>query len=222
MGSPHCIGMCGGILGALSHSTGITNSERDNNSPNFNLYPLAFNMGRVFSYCLIGFILGSVSSLSQPLLGDSGIYIARTLTGMAMILVAIQLGRWWPGVSKIEWAGQKIWRGISQWIKPLLPIDNIVKALVAGSLWGWIPCGMVYSVLIMAAASGSNVNASLIMLGFGLGTVPILSLFSIASTTLTQKFNTNKFRIPAAAFILFLGAWTIAGAWLNPDHMMHH
>lgn len=228
IGSPHCMGMCGGISGALTFS--IANPSRDSLQEGGFFrqkyqqvtYPLLFNLGRVLSYSFVGFIVGGIGYFSNQVFAEAAPKVFRLFMGVSMVLIALQLANWWGGAKKIELLGQKVWGKISPQIKKILPIDRSWKALAVGVLWGWIPCGMVYSVLFMAATTGDNLTASLTMLCFGLGTVPLMTTFGLLSKGVTQRLTLPSYRRVAAMVVLMFGLWTFFGAlYMTPGHWHH-
>lgn len=138
-----------------------------------------------------------------------------------MIFLGLFLARWWHGLGKIEQLGDRLWQKISPAIKKLTPADTISKALSIGLLWGWLPCGMVYSMLVFSMASGSGIQGAGIMLMFGLGTVPaVMGLGMVADKAmnlLQHKYAKNIF----GSMIIFFGAWTIWGAIGTSLHHGH-
>ncbi|MCW8092370.1 sulfite exporter TauE/SafE family protein [Alteromonas sp. ASW11-130] len=164
-GGVHCLGMCGGIVGAfrmLSPS-----------NENIGWYSLSYNVGRISSYTIAGIIAGTMSSLSVAVMPGSKL-ILFILSAFMLIAMACYLGQWWNGLVAIEKVGSRIWTIVQPWSKRFLPFKTPLHALPYGFIWGWLPCGLVYSTLTWALASGSAVSGGLIMLFFGLGTLPTM------------------------------------------------
>ena len=112
----------------------------------------------------------------------------------------------WQGLAHLERAGGRIWIHIKPWSRRLLPLDSASKAVALGALWGWLPCGMVYSVLTIAVASGHPIDGALTMLAFGLGTLPNLLAMGFAAEKLRPLLSNVRLRRVAGAVILSLGA----------------
>lgn len=208
MGSVHCVGMCGGLASALSLplSAGKLSQRKKL------LIQFCFGVGRVCGYGLAGFLAGSFSWVLLNVVGSDFALVLRVVTGVLMIMLGLFLTRWWNGLAKIERIGAGLWQKISPFIGRLTPADTIAKALGIGFLWGWLPCGMVYSMLVFSLSSGSGVDGAVIMLMFGLGTIPaVVGLGVLAERTvglLQHGFAKNFF----GGVIILFGCWTIWGA----------
>ncbi|MGJ8686820.1 MAG: sulfite exporter TauE/SafE family protein [Spongiibacteraceae bacterium] len=168
LGSPHCVGMCGGIASLLGLSTDTTAVES-----RFTQFSrqLGFQLGRIFCYSTLGLVAGSASGLFTDnilILGD----IFRVLASVLLILIAISVAGWHNAIKKIEYIGAALWRKVQPLTRPLLPADRLYKALSLGVLWGFLPCGLIYSALAWASLSGDGYHAALLMACFGLGTMP--------------------------------------------------
>ncbi|WP_038174742.1 sulfite exporter TauE/SafE family protein [Vibrio pacinii] len=199
VGAGHCMGMCGGIASMLTmgqkHPSKLT--------------PLFYNLGRLTSYAVIGALVGgAVSTLTE--IGHLNDVLAwlRLAAALFMILLAGYIGRWWQGLLHIEKLGQSLWRVISPAGKSLLPLRSPIHALPFGFIWGWLPCGLVYSMLTWSAVSGSALNGALVMLAFGLGTLPAMLLVGHAATSLHKLQSSYTFRHIVAVIILLYGVYT--------------
>ena len=195
LGAGHCIGMCSGIASALSFSI---NPEQKNGLWALLLY----NLGRISSYSLAGFVFAGSSSLLMIWIGgkESLIYL-RILASMMMLLLAFYIARIWNGLIIVERAGQIIWKFIKPLAQYFLPLKHPLLAFPLGLLWGWLPCGLVYSTLIWAVSSADAINGLVIMLGFGLGTLPAMMLIGSLSNKLKNILNKQWFRY-TSGFIL--------------------
>jgi len=172
LGSTHCLGMCGGIVSALT--LGLREDLR--RSPR-TLFPflLAYNAGRIASYVIAGAAAGVVGGGAFGLLPPASTrWVVKLLTGGFMVALGLYLAGWWPGLQKLEQWGGVLWRRIEPLGRRLLPVNHPIKALAFGLVWGWLPCGLVYSALAWALSSGSAVDGALWMLAFGLGTLPMM------------------------------------------------
>lgn len=169
MGAGHCLGMCGGVAAALT--MGMPNQQKNNRWH----YLLMYNLGRLLSYTIAGGIIGGAFAGVATLSGSSYALISlRLFASVMMIILALYLGQWWQGLVKIEKVGHILWKRIAPKANTFLPLKSPMAALPFGVLWGWLPCGLVYSTLSWAAVSGSLVSGSLVMLAFGLGTLPAM------------------------------------------------
>lgn len=179
-GGVHCVGMCGGVVAALNAVI----------PPNQNKLPftLAYNFGRIASYTLAGAITGALGQMATHFVPVGG-PILSLLSALMLILLACYLGNWWRGLVHIEALGQKIFRSLQPMSKRFIPFKNPAYAIPYGFIWGWLPCGLVYSTLTWSLAVGNAVDGALLMLAFGLGTLPTLIIASIGSTYLMQGFK---------------------------------
>lgn len=203
LGGVHCVGMCGGIVATLSF--GLPPEAR---SRWRSLLPwqLAYNSGRILSYVAAGALFGGIGALATHWIA---IHEAQQLllmaSGVMMIFIGLYLGGWWFGLLRLEQAGAKVWR----WLEPLgrrfLPVRTTRQALMLGLVWGWLPCGMVYSVLIWAIASGSAWQGGLLLLGFGLGTLPNLLAMGLFASQLARWTRQLWVRRGAGALVIAFG-----------------
>jgi sulfite exporter TauE/SafE len=191
--------MCGGIVAAFSF-------RADGTAPPFRLH-VGYNLGRVLSYTLFGALAGSLGvSLNlleiRPL--QVGLYI---LAQGVMILLGLYLAGWNRWVLIFEKAGGALWKRVQPFFKKLLPVRNQPGAFLAGMVWGWLPCGLVYSVLISALASGSAPGGAALMLAFGLGTLPNLLGMGLFARSLQPFFQKPLTRKVAGLMVVGFGLW---------------
>lgn len=177
LGSVHCVAMCGGIVGALSvggtarpsipihlQAGALARSSRG--------LPLAYNGGRILSYTIAGALAGLVGTGLYD-----GVALARVgnvIAGLFMIALGLYLAAWWRGLAALENLGAKLWRKIEPYGRALLPPRTLKQGFALGMVWGWLPCGMVYTALAGALASGDMLHGALVMFAFGVGTLPML------------------------------------------------
>jgi len=206
LGVVHCVGMCGGIVAAMSFQPGAPARRR---LP-FR-FLLAYNTGRIASYTAAGALaglLGSAAFLSGTLFPvQRGLYITAQIV---LILLGLYLAGLSQAILKLEKIGGGIWRRLQPWLGPLLPIRHPGQALLAGALWGWLPCGLVYSVLVSALAAGSMTQGALLLLAFGLGTLPSLLLMGWAAENLRSLTHNPWMRRLAGSLVAGLGVWGLA------------
>ncbi|MFN3884511.1 MAG: sulfite exporter TauE/SafE family protein [Rhodocyclaceae bacterium] len=165
LGGGHCAGMCGGIVGALS----LQAPQRGAAAV---LVHLAYNAGRITSYVIAGLVAGLLGQAAGNLLAlQHGLYLIASLMLIAMGLYLLGLTQF---LAPLERGGQTLWRRIQPFTSRFLPVRGVAQALPLGLLWGWLPCGLVYSALTTALAAGSAAKGALLMLAFGLGTLPNL------------------------------------------------
>jgi uncharacterized protein len=208
LGSAHCLGMCGGLAGALGMST-FQHTARlgaDFDLKRF-LYLSSYHFGRIFSYTLAGSLVG----LLGLWLGNNLILLdfLRYVAAIMLILLGLYLGQWFNGLIAIEKQGGKLWRHIQPLGQRFMPPKNYRDALLLGMVWGWLPCGLVYSALIWASARSNMAESALIMLCFGLGTLPSMLLTSVFAQKLISTLKARLFRQIAGLVLIGFGVWSL-------------
>ena len=164
-GSPHCLGMCGGIVTAFGLSMQHVSDSKKNG------LILTYHLGRLISYALLGLIASLVGvAIFQSIMSNSA---PRIVLGAVLVLIGLaMLGL--PLFNQLEKFGMRFWQSLAPIRKKVFPIDSFGKALVAGLLWGFLPCGLVYGALMMAIAGNNIATGAALMFVFGLGTMPML------------------------------------------------
>ena len=206
-GGVHCVGMCGGIVSIL----GLNVSQQKSQSSR-QLMPilLGYNLGRISSYMLAGAIMAGISAsvLSLEELRQHQVILER-FAALFMIILGLYLANIWHGLTKVERLGKFLWRIIEPFSRRFIPVANFKQAFPLGFIWGWLPCGMVYSALIMALASADVLKGGLIMLAFGLGTLPNLLAMGFLSTQLTQFTRQAKIKLLAGITVIAMGLFML-------------
>ena len=199
LGGVHCAGMCGGIVAAFSF-------RADGSAPPFRLH-LAYNTGRVMSYTVFGGLAGALGSA----LALANFLPVQTLLYALAQIVMILLGLYLAGLSKsvlvFERAGGVIWRRVKPLFQKLIPVTTTPRAIVAGMAWGWLPCGLVYSILVSALAAGSATSGAALMLAFGLGTLPNLLGMGLFARQIQPFMQQVWVRRGAGLTVAGFGAW---------------
>lgn len=201
LGSAHCFGMCGGLSGLFAVNTHVASLRSQ--------IPMAaaYNTGRILSYALLGSIVaalgktvvGSIPGLAAPV---------RLFSGLLIVIVGLQVAFNWRFLAAVEKAGANLWNRIAPAARELLPVTSIPKALGLGLLWGWLPCGLVYSVLLIAATTANPLHGGMVMVAFGLGTMPAMIATGISASKLSQFMSRR--RLTAGLLIVILGFATLA------------
>jgi len=210
LGSAHCIGMCGGITAALSLSL--------NGRSRTQLYGLmlTYHLGRITSYAIAGFLLAGLGWYLGGLTPAVKMGLRYLAAGM-LIAMGLYLTGWWRGLTQLEKIGQHLWRRIQPRASALLPIRSPANAWAVGMLWGWLPCGMVYSALTWSAVQGEPLRGALLMAAFGMGTIPSVLLVGAFSRQLGSIIQARITRNLAGLLIMMLGLWSVPGShqrWL--------
>ncbi len=209
MGAGHCVGMCGGLAASFS-SQNISIKIGENLLLKQLKLQLSYNFGRILSYSIAGALLGgSAATLSNLFNIDDYLVWLRVFAGVMMIVTGLYIARLWFGLTKIEFAGKYLWAKLSPWASKFLPMQTPGKAVVAGMIWGWLPCGLVYSTLTWSVASGSALTGAAIMFCFGLGTFPALLSTGLAAKTLADWIQKKSVRLASGILIILFGIQTI-------------
>ncbi len=202
LGSAHCIGMCGGIAGALQ----LVIPKK----PAANIiYLLSYNVGRILGYAILGLLAGLISlSVAKTLGVNTGLNILRIIGAVFLILMAAYIGRWWMILARFEKLGQKLFNPIKNFGKKWLPLNNPFQAIFLGVFWGFLPCGLVYSALGFAASATSLTDAVLRMVAFGIGTLPALGLMGGFASKMKHWLQNPAIKQLAAVLLVVIAIWT--------------
>lgn len=193
LGSGHCIAMCGGIVSAL----GLSTHNR--------WLGVGYNFGRVGTYMLVGAVAGGAAGFLTP----HALMPLRIVAALLVIAVGFYITGWWRILVRLEMLGQGIWHRIQPLTKKVLPIDTLPRALLAGALWGWLPCGLVYSMLGLSIATQSAGMGALVMLSFGLGTLPSMLGATLFLNLLQGVLRSRWFPTVAGVSVIVLGFWML-------------
>lgn len=206
-GGVHCVGMCGGIVGALTLGLPLVRER-----PLLARLPflLAYNTGRIASYIAAGALAGGVGAWAANLVSVHRAQLGlQVVAGLFMILLGLYLAGWWPVLGHLERAGGVLWRRIEPLGRRLLPVRTLPQALGIGLVWGWLPCGLVYSALVWAIGAGGAGKGALLLLGFGLGTLPALLAMGTAAVALANWARRPIMRRAAGTLVVLFGVYEI-------------
>lgn len=205
LGGVHCAGMCGGIVSAIT----VQMPEESRTWP----IHLAYNLGRILSYTAAGALMGALGSLG--LLLNNALPVQMVLYVTANLMM-IALGLYLTGMTKTlafaERAGQSLWRRLQPATRRFLPVRGVRQAFPLGVLWGWLPCGLVYSALTMTLMTGSAWRGATTMLAFGLGTLPNLMLAGLLLTRFRRVLQGRTLRLMSGSLVLGFGLWGLVNA----------
>jgi len=205
LGSGHCIGMCGGLVAALS----LSPQGREGGL----LFQLLYNFGRVLTYTLLGILVGWLGSTLALTTGLAG--IARgLLIGSDLLVIFLGLGT--AGL----WQKYTLWQLefktplqlLSRSVRRLKQMPSAVIALPIGLLMGFLPCGFLYAMVLTAAQSASPLLGGLVMLAFGIGTIPALLLFGGAAQWMSSRARRWLLR-GAGLMVALMGAYNLLRHW---------
>lgn len=212
----HCVGMCGGIIGALSLSLP---AQIRSDKPRMLMFVTMYNIGRIFSYSLAGLIAGAIGTGVLASVGfDQGHAVLRVIGVAMMIAIGLYLAGWVPQLAVVEKMGIPVWKKLEPIGRSLLPVASLPKALAYGIIWGWLPCGLVYFVLVWALTAGNAIQGALTMLAFGIGTLPTLLATGFMTSWLTRFARSSTARQIVGLVII---AMAIGSLFLPMGEQMH-
>ncbi len=221
LGSGHCIAMCGGITTMLTSALPSNKYDSNQQIPVNNQHStqtskltlvIYYNIGRIASYCIIGAIVGFTGSIAAKNIGMplAGL---RMFSAVFIVLLGLYLGQWLMWLNRIEALGKRLWQYISPLAQKVIPVNSPTKAFSLGAIWGWLPCGLIYSVLTWALASGSLVSGASIMLFFGLGTLPALLTLSLSFGSIKNLLVKPTLRKIMALILITFGIYSFIVAY---------
>lgn len=215
-GSLHCVGMCGGIASALGMSLKQSESLK---KPT--ITALFYQVGRISSYFIAGFIAGSFGDVltQSEVLKNIATYL-RLFSALFMVGLGFYLAGLFPFFTTIEKMGIPLWKKIAPLSKHFLPVKNFRQAYSLGFLWGWLPCGLTYSILLWSIAAGSALEGGLLMLAFGLGTLPAMLPVTVGAGRITTLVKHPLIRRLVGLTIILAGLFVLSTSFqmLNSTH----
>jgi len=233
-GSLHCAGMCGGIASAL----GMSMKQSSENTQSVSSQPVSFQplnmalffqLGRISSYFVAGCIAGYFGDvITQATLFKNVAVYLRLFSALFLVGLGLYLAGFFPFFSIIEKLGVPVWRKISPLSRYLLPVKNIFQAYGLGFLWGWLPCGLTYSILLWSITAGSAIEGGLLMLAFGLGTIPAMLPLTLGAGKVVQLVKQPTLRKIVGLIIVVAGLFVLQNSIMmlnmqvQPSSAMHH
>ena len=218
LGSVHCAAMCGGIAASLSAAPAPSRSFARINRI------VAQNAGRLTSYAIAGALTASLGTTLASRAGGEGMLALRSMAALMMIAAGLQIGGWSGIVSKVEALGALLWKRLAPLAASARRLPGAGGAYAFGLVWGWLPCGLVYSALVIAATSETALAGSTTMLAFGLGTLPAtLAIGGLAGSGMRALRRRGAPQAAGIAMTAF-GAWTLFAAihaYLQPAMHCH-
>ncbi|MEL7044553.1 MAG: sulfite exporter TauE/SafE family protein [Pseudomonadota bacterium] len=206
-GAGHCLGMCGGIAAALSLGQGA--------GPGLTL---AYHGGRLTSYTALGAFLGLIAGSINLAAWTIGL---RYLAGVLLIAMGLAIADWWRGISVLERAGAKLWAPVQRLSSGLLPLRRPRQALALGLCWGLMPCGLIYSALAWTATTQNAYTSALLMLLFGVGTLPAMLATSFGASGVQALLRRRGLKLLIGLGLVAAGSWSLYLTAAHAGHMMH-
>lgn len=218
-GSAHCFAMCGGLAGALGMRARVTATSPGAAFGN----ALSYHIGRLGGYAMAGAICGLIGATLQAVLDLARIGVTlRIASGVLLILIALRILSPWNPLRWLETFGARFWRRLQPFTLGTGNLTGHTRAIALGFLWGWLPCGLVYSMLLFAALGGDAFNGAAILLAFGLGTLPSMLTSSVLASQMQGFLKSRWPRFASGALLLWFGAWMIWVSIPAAGHAHHH
>ncbi|MFZ5502427.1 MAG: sulfite exporter TauE/SafE family protein [Pseudomonadota bacterium] len=203
LGGVHCLGMCGSIVG-------IFTTQVPQNAARWPFH-LAYSSGRIASYAVAGALVGALGQAGLLMRDAVPVqHLLFALSSVMLIVLGLYLAGLWAAVRRLERAGSGLWKRLQPYTARLLPVNTVSRALGLGVLWGWLPCGLVYSVLVTALASGDALNGALLMAAFGLGTLPNLLAIGLFWEKIKGVVQSPRVRLAAGLLVASFGVYGLA------------
>jgi sulfite exporter TauE/SafE len=222
-GSGHCFGMCGGLAGALT----MRAPGADRRSAALRR-ALLHHTGRLSGYSIAGALCGFFGAGIQAALDLArlGMFL-RVAAGVTIALMALRMLSTWNAFAPLERLGAIFWRKLQPITRRASERSDTGGALLLGLLWGWLPCGMIYSMLLFAMLSGDALRGAAILAAFGAGTLPAMLASSIMFVKV-QRQTRQWPRAVAGTLMLAFGGWMVyaavpvAGSQSDTNAHHHH
>jgi len=207
LSAAHCLGMCGGIMGALSFALP---EETRAQAPRLLGFLAAYNLGRIASYAAAGAVAGGLGLTLVEGSGSAEVgLLLRGLAALLMVLAGLHLAGWLPAAGRIERLGAPLWRRLEPLARRLVPVRTPWRAALYGAVWGWLPCGLVYAMLGVAAGEAKVAAGALVMTAFGLGTLPVLLATGLFASRLYRLRRSPLLQRGAGLAVAAMGVVTL-------------
>ena len=199
----HCLGMCGSIVGIFTAQVPQGTARWP--------FHLAYSGGRIASYAAAGALVGAVGQAGLLMRDAVPVqHLLFALSSLMLVALGLYLAGLWGMVRRLEHLGSGVWKRLQPYTVKLLPVNTVPRALGLGALWGWLPCGLVYSVLLTALASSNPVQGAFIMAAFGLGTMPNLLAIGLFWESIKGWVQSPRVRLAAGLLVVAFGVYGLA------------
>ena len=212
LSTPHCVAMCGSLVGAMLMGSRSSGSKQ---SPLMTVF--LFGSGKLLAYVALGAIAGLGGLALAGTLAGPGVFL-RALSALLMIGIGLYIAGWWRGIARLEKAGARLWQPLLRRVR-VLRLDRPGNQLLAGMAWGLLPCGIVYSMLGMALASADMLKGSLLMASFGLGTMPFVMSAGGLMKTVQNMFDNALVRQLAGGAMIVMGLAALLMLGMPAEHV---
>lgn len=213
-GSLHCMTMCGGLAGAL----GMRARAAGGGARGAFIHALLYQLGRLSSYALAGMLCGLFGGLLLQMMNAAQASLwLRVAAGAVLVMLGLQLAFGWRLLQPVEAIGAQLWRRLAPLTRGLTG-TGAMQSFATGMLWGWLPCGLVYSMLLLGVLGGTAGHGAVLMLAFGAGTLPSMLGSSLMASQLARITAMAGWRRLAGGLMMLCGLWT---GWIALQHHAH-
>lgn len=212
LGSGHCVGMCGAFAMAIGWG-----SRR----PLDNLIrQLCFSLGRAVTYTFLGVTAAFAGQQLQIKLGwlNGAQGVLSLLAGLLLVIAGLAATDWLP--LRFTWMNRVTSCSAASQFRALLGSSSRLNVLIAGVMTGFLPCGLVYAFVALAAGTGSVLSGASVMATFALGTMPLMLVTGLGSSLLSATVRTRLLRL-AACCVVVVGGITVARGASNLIAVSH-
>jgi sulfite exporter TauE/SafE len=144
--------------------------------------------------------------------------LLQLLAALVIAAVGLYLAGWFPQLARLENMGAPLWRCLEPFGRRILPVRSVGQALLFGALWGWLPCGLVYSMLAWSVTAGDASRGSLYLLVFGLGTLPAVFGAGLLAGRVTRLLAWGDLRRAIGALVIVLAVLSLAALRAPSSH----
>ena len=213
-GSTHCVAMCGGMSAALG-----MRARAGAVGWRASLHAAQYHVGRIAGYALVGALAGALGQGTHWLMQLARVEVLlRVAAGVLTLLIAVRILTGKNLLAGLERYGLHVWRYLQPHARQAAQGQRWYHALLVGVLWGWLPCGMVYSVLLLAATGGSALSGAAVLACFGLGTLPALLASTVLTSQMPQRMRSPAWRAVNGVLLAAFGVWMVVQPLLRHGH----
>jgi sulfite exporter TauE/SafE len=215
LGSGHCFAMCGGIAGSLGALSG--------SGTRASVWPaIQFNGGRLLGYAILGALAGGILGAAGDIVSliPLGKWL-RGLTAVMVLLIGLRFLFDWKGLDAIERGGAGLWRRIMPFAVRISQRRDWLGRMGLGACWGFLPCGLVYTLLLTAASTGHVLSGASTMFAFGLGTLPAMLGLTLAAPALNAFLSDRTVRRIVGFSLVVLAVWMAFGLFAAQHPIGH-
>ena len=218
-GSAHCFGMCGGMAGALGmHARSVATD-----SANVIATAMLYQVGRIAGYAALGALFGVLGmALAMSLNLNRIADVMRLISGALLMLIGVRILFRVNALAPLEKLGARVWRYVQPLAGSAARGNTLARPLLLGLMWGWLPCGLVYSMLMVSATSGNAAGGAAVMVAFGIGTLPAMLTSTFAAARIQHWFARPGTKLASGIALVAFGAWMFISSALMAGHVHHH